>query len=96
MIRPIKNINDRPQIEWYTEYSSTSGGPIVHKKEYDMALEIYCDHLEKALDRACEILEERLTCPYEYFDYEFDRCKNYCNNECKDYWKDYLLNGDNL
>lgn len=84
MIRPIKDINARPQIEWYTEYSSTSGGPIVHKKEYDMALEIYCDHLEKALDKACVELEN-LSCVKGLGQVGM----------CYAEWKEYLLKGGN-
>ena len=103
MIRPIKNINDRPQIEWYTEYSSTSGGAIVHKKEYDMALEIYCDHLEKALDEACNIIVDLNDCTNRSAKYPTcpfrEECEKIPHSGClstPERWKEYLLNGDNL
>lgn len=101
MIRPIKDINARPQIELYTEYSSTSGGAIVHKKAYDMALEIYCDHLEKALDKACNIIEDLNDCTNRAYKYTTCPFREDCEKSdvclsTPERWKEYLLKGGNL
>ena len=87
---------ERPKLKYaYNE-------PLIHT--YARKLEEYCDELEKALDKACDVIvelntcnnlvsEEYLHCPLE------QKCNNRCieekrNNRCisnKEEWKEWLL-----
>ena len=68
-------------------------------EDYKSNLETYCDELEKALDKACELLESateygQLPCPCEYLG--ICHCESTENGyECDGYddykWKDALL-----
>lgn len=49
-------------------------------------LEKYCNELEKALDKACELLED---CPLSMLDEELD-CNN-CTNDYAKCWKEWAL-----
>ena len=68
-------------------------------KDYESNLETYCDELEKALDKACELLESltedgQILCPCEYLGIchcESTESGYECNGDVDYKWKDALL-----
>ena len=51
------------------------------------------ERLEKALDKACGLLEEQLCCPLEVFDEEMKHCDSFnCNKvKPKECWEEWCL-----
>ena len=68
-------------------------------EDYESNLETYCDELEKALDKACELLESateygQLLCPCEYLGIchcESTEIGYECNGDADYKWKDALM-----
>ena len=68
-------------------------------EDYESNLETYCDELEKALDKACELLESltedgQILCPCEYLGIchcESTESGYECNGDVDYKWKDALL-----
>ena len=65
-------------------------------KDYESNLETYCDELEKALDKACEVIisDICINCYTCYFEKECkskeaDKC--IVNNMNKEEWKEWLM-----
>lgn len=82
---------NRPNKEDYGTWKKCPEGweRRLHSIDYQLDLEKYCDELEKALDKVCELLED---CPLSTLDKELD-----CNNCTDDYakcWKEWLLKDD--
>ena len=68
-------------------------------EDYESNLETYCDELEKALDKTCELLESltedgQILCPCEYLGIchcESTESGYECNGDVDYKWKDALL-----
>ena len=68
-------------------------------EDYESNLETYCDELEKALDKACEVIfsDICINCYACYFEKECkskeaDKC--IANNMNKDEWKEWCMKND--
>ena len=78
---------NRPKLEDY-KVCLKDGTITSRYVEYSTYLDIYCDKLEKALDKACELLEEGYGNEYAE-DIDFETYK------LKDQWKEWLMNESN-
>lgn len=58
-----------------------------------MEMADYVERLEKALDKACELIDTKYDCPFEEYEYQFkDKRDCYlCDNKSNECWKEYLL-----
>ena len=51
-----------------------------------------CEQLEKALDKACNLIGENMNCPLGVYDKQYPFCKGWeCDNNGARCWKEWLL-----
>jgi len=86
---------NRPLKELYiSERGSSTNLTMNDYSGYIRELENYCDALEKALDKACEELED-FEYNYSLFDLDYAESKLHHKGSThynKDGWKEYFLN----
>ena len=53
----------------------------------------YAEKLDRALDKACELISELDGCPFWTLDEDIS-CQESCTDDVKKCWRDYLMKGD--
>lgn len=62
------------------------------QEEFDWGEQEYIVRLEKALDKACCVLDDYLDCPLEVFNNSFPFCKEWdCEGNSEGCWRKWLM-----